>query len=186
MSILVTGATGNIGMDVLKTLQQHGSSHVKALLRTADKDAQVARLGATPERCQFDDRASLSQAMEGVETLVLITPAHPQAVAYASAALAEAKARSVQKIVRISAIKADPNGPTNNTRAHGQTEAEIVQSGLRYVMLRPNLFMQNMLLALEPIKTNGQFSFAMGAGEMGMIDTRDIAACAAHCALSDQ
>ncbi|WP_282078733.1 hypothetical protein [Epibacterium ulvae] len=46
--------------------------------------------------------------------------------------------------------------------------------------------MQNMFMAADFIKQQDQFSFAMGDGKMGMIDTRDIAACAAKCAASDQ
>ncbi|WP_170765775.1 NAD(P)H-binding protein [Ruegeria lacuscaerulensis] len=111
---------------------------------------------------------------------------HDLAEEQASNVIAAATAAGAQKTVRVSAIKADPNGPTNNTRAHGRTEAEIAQSGLRHVFLRPNLFMQNMFMAADQIRQQGRFSFATGNGKMGMIDTSDIAACAVVCALSDQ
>lgn len=128
----------------------------------------------------------MAAAMADVETVVLITPANPAAETQASNVIRAASAADVQRIVRVSAIKADPDGPTNNTRAHGNTEAELIDSGMGYVMLRPNLFMQNLFMAADQISQQGQFSFAMGDGRMGMIDTRDIAACAVACTLSDQ
>ncbi|WP_170328903.1 SDR family oxidoreductase [Ruegeria arenilitoris] len=185
MSILVTGATGTIGTDVLRLFDQERRMEVKALIRNAEKAALVSDHGAEPVIGAFEDRQSLDSALQGVATVVLLTPAGPQAEEQASNVIEAAIAAGAQKIVRISAIKADPDGPTNNTRAHGSTEAEIAQSGLRHVFLRPNLFMQNMFIAADQIRQKAQFSFATGYGKMGMIDARDIAACAVECALSD-
>lgn len=186
MTILVTGATGTIGSEILRLFAQKEGSKVRALLHDPQKVQQVAIQGADPVAGSFEDTVSLQSAMTGVETLILLTPANPAAEEQASSAIKVAKTSGVQKVVRISAIKADPAGPTNNTRAHGNTESEIVQSGLRYVFLRPNLFMQNLFMAAAQVKQSGQFSFATGDGLMGMIDTRDIAACAVECALSDE
>jgi len=186
MSILVTGSTGTIGMDVIRLLGHRGGTDVNALVHSADKAASVAALGAEPVPGRFEDRPSLDAALTGIATVVLITPACPQAEEQAANVIAAAVAAGTQRIVRISAIKADPEGPTNSTRAHGRTEAEIARSGLRHVVLRPNLFMQNMFMAADQISQQGQFSFAMGDGRMGMIDTRDIAACAVECALSER
>jgi uncharacterized protein YbjT (DUF2867 family) len=185
MTILVTGATGTIGASTLYTFGQRHLG-VSALVRNPEKTAQVLALGATPVLSTFEDQVSLQNAMTGIETIVLITPAGPAAEEQATCAIDAAKKSGVQKIVRISAIRADPNGPTNNTRAHGRTEAEIIASGLRYVFLRPNLFMQNLFMVSDQIRQQGQFSFATGAGRMGMIDTRDIAACAVECAISNR
>ncbi len=186
MSILVTGATGTIGTEILRLIGQKNQPGVKALVHNPDKATSVAYQGIEPVIASFEDRPALDAAVNGIETVVLITPAGPQAEEQVSNVVTSAKASGVKKIVRISAIKADPNGPTNNTRAHGQSEAEISQSGLSYVFLRPNLFMQNMFMAVDQISQQGQFSFATGTGKIGMIDTRDIAACAVECALSDR
>ncbi len=186
MSILVTGATGTIGLETLRILGQKHPSGVRAFVRDATKEHLIAAQGIETAVGVFEDRSALDAALLGIETVVLITPASPQAEQQASNVIEAAKSARVQRIVRVSAIKADPDGPTNNTRAHGRTEAELAESGIKHVILRPNLFMQNMFMASEFIKQQGQFSFATGAGKMGMIDTRDIAACAAECAMSEQ
>lgn len=186
MSLLITGATGTIGSEVLRLLVQKQDVSVRALVHDADKVEQITSLGAEPIIGAFEDSASLQSAMVGVDTVVLITPAGPSAEEQASNAINAAKESGVRKIVRISAIKADPDGPTNNTRAHGRTESEIVQSGVNYVFLRPNLFMQNLFMVSDQIKQKAQFPFATGAGLMGMVDTRDVASCAIECALSDR
>ncbi|WP_299664551.1 SDR family oxidoreductase [uncultured Ruegeria sp.] len=186
MSILVTGATGTIGTETLRLLNQKGVKGIRALVRSAEKARSVAAYDVEPAMGSFEDQQSLELALSGVETVVLITPAGPEAEEHASNVINAAKRSVAQRLIRISAIKADPDGPTNNTCAHGRTEAEITNSGLCHVILRPNLFMQNMFMAADQIGHEGQFSFAMGDGKMGMIDTRDIAACAAECALSDQ
>jgi uncharacterized protein YbjT (DUF2867 family) len=183
MSILVTGATGTIGIEILRLFSQNPQTNIKALVRDTEKAELVSAYGAEPVIGAFEDQHALVAALQGVATVILITPANPHAEEHASQVIGAAVKANAQKIVRISAVKADPSGPTNNTRAHGKTETEISQSGLRYVFLRPNLFMQNMFLALDEITQKGQFSFAMGEGKMGMIDTRDIAACAVQCAL---
>ncbi|MEM9107491.1 MAG: SDR family oxidoreductase [Pseudomonadota bacterium] len=186
MSILVTGANGTIGMETLRILGQKGGTGLRALVRNAEKANLVFSHGIEPVTGTFEDRSALDAALSGIETVVLIAPAGPKAEQQASSVIQAAKSARVQRIFRVSAIKADPDGPTNNTRAHGRTEAEIAQSGMRYVFLRPNLFMQNMFMAADSIKQQGQLTFAMDAGKMGMIDTRDIAACVAVCAVSEQ
>jgi|ASRQ01.1.fsa_nt_gi uncharacterized protein YbjT (DUF2867 family) len=186
MSILLTGATGTIGKEMLQILGQRRISGVRALVRDAEKANLVTAHGLDPVFGTFEDHSALNAALSGIETVVLITPANPLAEEQASNLIEAAKSAGTRRIVRVSAIKAAPEGPTNNTRAHGRTEAEIVTSGLGYVFLRPNLFMQNLFMVTDFIKQNGKFSFAMANGKMGMVDTRDIASCTVACALSDQ
>lgn len=185
MTILVTGATGTIGSEILTLLATERKAPVRALVHTAAKMADVRARGAEPHLGAFEDPASLGAAMRGADTLILITSANPHAAEQASNAVDAAVEAGVRKIVRISAIKANPNGPTDNTRQHGMTEAQIASSGLAHVILRPSFFMQNLFLAVQSIAEEGELRFGMGDGRIGMIDTRDIAACAARCALSD-
>lgn len=186
MTFLVTGATGTIGPEILRLFAERGVSGIRALVHDPDKVGLVETHGAVPVVGAFEGEAALAAALADVETVILITPANPFAETQASNVIQAARAADVQRIVRVSAIKADPHGPTNNTRAHGKTEAELVKSGMGYVMLRPNLFMQNLFMAADRISRQGQFSFAMGDGRMGMVDTRDIAACAVACTVSDR
>ncbi|MEM9635534.1 MAG: NAD(P)H-binding protein [Pseudomonadota bacterium] len=180
MTVLVTGATGTIGAELTGLLVEDRLP-VKALSRSSDRFSQNFGNGVEAVAADLEDAAVLERAMTGVETLVLITPAAANAVRQAACVIEAARRGGVRKIVRISAIKASLDGPTDNTRKHAQTEADIIESGLDYVILRPNFFMQNMFLAAEQIAKTHAFSFAAGQGRMGMIDARDIALCAKFC-----
>src|SRR6266511_1168025 len=85
----------------------------------------------------LEDARAVRAAVAGIDTLVLITAANPDAADQAHMVLSAARAAGVRKIVRISVFKAAVDGPTAVTRLHGRTESEIQDSGLTYVIVRP-------------------------------------------------
>ncbi len=177
--ILVTGASGNLGGGLVEKLAGHENLSIRGLVRTGEKAARIEQLGASSVIGSFEDQASIEAAMADVDTVVLITAAHQDAAEHASSVIRAAKAVDVKKIVRVSALKASLDGPTDNTRLHARTEDEVVESGLSYTILRPHFFMQNFFIAADNIAGEGKFYFGMDGGKMGMIDTRDIVDCAA-------
>ncbi len=183
-SIVVTGATGTIGTRVVEGLHAKGAP-VVALVRNADKAAPFAARGVATAIGTFEDRGSLERAFAGADTVVLITAANARAGEQALEALGAAKAAGVRKIVRVSAIKASVDGPTDNTRQHGRTEAAIVASGLTYVTLRPSYFFQNLLASLPTIQQQGVMYGGVGDGKIAVIDTRDVADAAVVAATSE-
>jgi NAD(P)H dehydrogenase (quinone) len=170
--IVVTGATGTIGRRVVEGLLQKGVN-VVAMVRDPAKGASLEALGARLVSGSFEDAASLETAFAGADTVVSITPANARAVEQTLGSIQAAKRAKVRKIVRISALKANPEGPTDNTRQHGRTEAALRDSGLAHVILRPHLFMQNLLGSLPTILSEGKIYWGVGEGRMGMVDTRD-------------
>jgi uncharacterized protein YbjT (DUF2867 family) len=183
--ILVTGATGNIGSQLVPRLAAANGVEVRAFVRNEEKAAPLKAAGAELAVGEFEDAAAVAAAVKGIDTVVLITTMHPNAFEQTKAVLSAAKAAGVRKVVRISALKADPDGPTANTRLHGQTDNAIQASGLTYVILRPHFFMQNLFTAAQSIAADGAMYFGMGDGKMGMIDVRDIVGCTETVTLSD-
>lgn len=179
--IVVTGATGTIGGRVVEGLLAQ-QVPVVAFVR----DAAKAPPGTRAAVGTFEDRASLERAFAGADTLVLITAANANAAEQTLAAIDAAKAANVRKVVRISALKAAPDGPTDNTRQHGRTEAALKASGLTYVILRPHYFMQNLTSSMSTIRGEGKIYWGVGDGRMGMVDTRDVADAAVTAALTDK
>jgi uncharacterized protein YbjT (DUF2867 family) len=185
--VLVTGATGTIGGELVRRLAAHAGIAVRALVRNTDRAAPLLTAGASLARGRFEDEGTLRAAAAGMDTVVLITPAGPEAADQASLVLAAAKRAGVRKIVRISAFRADVNGPTAITRLHGITDDEILRSGLTYTILRPPFFMQNLLfLAARTIATRNKLCFGAGDGRLGMVDRRDVVECAERCVVSDE
>ena len=184
--VLVTGATGNIGSQLVQRLTAHDELAVRVLVRDEKKAAPLKEAGAELVAGTFEDAGAVRAAVNGVDTVVLITAPNANASDQASAVLAAAKEAGVRKIVRISALKADVNGPTDNTRQHGRTENEIKASGLTYTILRPHAFMQNLFMAAESIANDGKMHFGVGNGKLGMIDVRDVVDCTEKVVLSDE
>jgi len=110
--IVVTGATGNIGSGVVAGLLAK-KAPVTAFVRN---EAKGASLGAPLVFGTFEDKASLVKGFEGADTVVMITAPNAKADEQTLNAIAAAKDAKVRKVVRISALKAAPDGPTDNTR----------------------------------------------------------------------
>jgi uncharacterized protein YbjT (DUF2867 family) len=183
--IIVTGATGTIGSRVVERLVAE-KRDVVAVVRDAAKAKAMAAAGADLREATFEDPASLRRAFEGADVVVLITPANAHGREQGEAAITAARDANVRKIVRISALKADTNGPTENTRQHGHTEAALKSSGLTYVILRPHFFMQNLFGSVGSIKGEGRIYWGTGDGRLGMVDTRDVSDAAAVAATTGE
>ncbi len=183
--ILVTGATGNIGSQLIPRLAAHEGIEVRALVRNADKAQSLQDVVDDLAVCSFEDELAVRAACTAVDTVVLITAPNPDAADQASIVIEAAKHAGVRKIVRISALGADVNGPTDNTRQHGRTDAEVQASGLTYVILRPHFFMQNLFMSVQSIAADGTMYWGMGDGKLGMIDVRDIIDSAEQAVISD-
>ncbi|MBB6487090.1 SDR family oxidoreductase [Rhizobium lusitanum] len=181
MTILITGATGKIAQHLIPSLLDQGQP-VRAMVRSPDKEATLAQQGARTVIASFEDAESLDKAFAGVETLLFVTPPHEQAAAWASAGLAAAKRAGIKRIVRISALLAGSDGPSDNNRQHGGTDDELRVCGIPSVILRPHFFMQNLLADVPTLKAQDTLYAAAGNAKLSMIDTRDIADVA-RCAL---
>ncbi len=184
-TVLVTGATGKIGSDAARELTGRHDLSLRLFVRDTGKAGALAQAGAALAQGTFEDHASLRAAMQGVDTLVLITAAGPHAADLALGALVEAKEARVRRIVRVSVIHAAEDGPTDNVRQHGRTDRAIQESGLAYTILRPNFFMQNLLGSLPTINAEGNLYYGFGDGKLGLIDARDIADSVVGAVLSE-
>jgi uncharacterized protein YbjT (DUF2867 family) len=184
--VLVTGATGKIGSQLVPRLAAYDGVTIRAFVRNAEKAAHLIRGGAELAQGTLEDAAAVRAAIDGIDTLVLITAANPRAADQASAVLDAAKGAGVRKVVRISVFKAAADGPTEVTRLHGRTDTEIQDSGLTYTILRPPFIMQNLLvMTARSITSEGKLYFGTGDGRLAMVDGRDVVDCAERSTLTD-
>jgi uncharacterized protein YbjT (DUF2867 family) len=184
--ILVTGATGNTAALVAAQLRQKGVA-VRALVRDANKAAPLAAQGVELALGDFETPSALEAALDGITSVFLVTPPHPDASGMVDRFLAVAtKSPLHPRIVRLSAIKGSDQGPTDNTRTHGRADRAIQDSGLSYVILRPNYFMQNLFGSAESILGQAMMFQGTGEGRLGFIDVRDIADVATATLLDTQ
>jgi uncharacterized protein YbjT (DUF2867 family) len=184
--ILVTGASGKVGSRLVPRLAARDGVAVRAFVRDADRAAPLRACGAELARGTFEDAGAVRAAVDGVDTLVLITAASPAAADQAGAFLAAARAAGVRKIVRLSVFRAAADGPADVTRLHGRTDDALRRTGLTYVILRPPFFMQNLVgMAAPSIVRDGTLPFGVGDGRLGLIDLRDVVECVEAGAVSD-
>jgi uncharacterized protein YbjT (DUF2867 family) len=159
-----------------------GSKDVKlrALVRDPKKAEALRQHGIQAESGDLDEPESLSAAFEGVSDLWLLNAVSPRQPENSMNALWAAKRAGVERVVRMSAIGAAHDAPSRNGRLHALSDAELMASSLKWTILRPHFFMQNLLMSAPSIAQQGAFYQAMGQGKLGMIDARDIGEFAAR------
>ncbi len=182
--ILVTGATGRIGRELVGELAA-GRAKFRALVRSSGKAETIRIAGGEAVVGDYAEPTVRQAALEGVDTLFLLTPASRDKVA-AETALAETAARSgVSRIVKISADGADSAAPPIFARLHRDVERRIEDLGTAWTFLRPSFFMQNYFTYAESIRSHGAIFASAGSGRHADIDVRDIAAVAARVLTED-
>jgi uncharacterized protein YbjT (DUF2867 family) len=184
-TILVTGATGTVGRPLALQLARNPELHVRALVRDPERARELAEAGIELRTGSFEDAASLAAAIAEVDTVVLLTAANPRASEQAHAMIEAARTAKVRRIVRLSAIKASIDGPTENTRQHGRTEAELAASGIPFVAVRPAAYLQNLLWSLHGVLAEGRLFHGIGDARIALIDTRDVTDALARLAVDD-
>jgi uncharacterized protein YbjT (DUF2867 family) len=180
-SILVTGASGNIGSEVVNLLLAVAPAvSIKADVHSRQNVKKVKdgdRVKVIP--IDYNESDTLRQALKDVDKLFLLTPDVPNAAHLASNAVSEAKKAGIRHIVKQSVMGADLEADVGTMRLHRQVEEIIEQSGIPFTFLRPNEFMQNFINFHSPsIKGNNAFYIPLEDAKVSLVDVRDIAAVA--------
>jgi uncharacterized protein YbjT (DUF2867 family) len=179
--ILVTGATGAVGSLVVRELQARATD-VRAFVR----DPSTAKLEDVDiAQGDFDDPASLRHALQGVDRVYLSAADGPRKVAHETAVIDAAAQAGVERIVKLSAMHADPASPLPAYRWHGEIEAHLRRSTVPAVLLRPAFFMTNLLMVAGGVAQTGILHAPTAGRRVAMIDIRDVAAVAAVTLLTD-
>ncbi len=168
--ILITGATGNIGIEIIKLLKTTNANFV-ALTK---KDDVIE--GVESVKADFADPESLKNAMKGISTLFLLLPSHPNAVKFGENAINAAKECGVKHIVRSSGSFANPNSELFLEKLLGTTDKYLKESGINYTITAPSCFMQNFCTTMLNDYKSGVIYQSAGDGKISWVDVRDIAA----------
>lgn len=174
--ILITGATGQVGNAAGQALATAGAK-VRALVR--DPSRFAAPDGVEVVQGSFDDDASLARAFEGVEVMLLAGRDSPQSASQHRRVLAHAGQAKVRHIVKLSAIGASPASPVALMREHHEVDEEVRRGPARWTLLKPHLYMQNLLRAADAVRRDGRLAAPMGDARFPLVDTRDVGAAAA-------
>ena len=175
-TILVTGATGRVGRQVVNQLVNRGAD-VRALVR----DPSKADFPASVNVVQGDmlDLESLRRAFVGVRTLFLLNAVAGDEFTQALIALNVARESGVERVVYLSVMHAERFVNVPHFAVKSGAERMIEQMGFSATILRPAYFMDNEHMAKDVIVNHGVYPMPIGSKGIAMVDTRDIAEVAA-------
>lgn len=180
MSIVVTGATGNLGRLAVEALLRRGvpAEQIVATGRRTEALADLGQRGVDVRRADFEDEASLREAFAGAEKLLLVSSnAVGQRVRQHGAAIRAARAAGVQLLAYTSIPRADTTRLLLAAE-HRATEELLAESGLPYALLRNSWYHENYTSRL-PIYLEHGISGAAGTGQVSAAARADYAEAAA-------
>jgi uncharacterized protein YbjT (DUF2867 family) len=177
--ILVVGATGTVGREVVRQLAARGAS-VRAFVRDEQRGRAILG-GFEPEYAVGDlgEPASVARAARGCGALFLLTQDGPRQVEHAVGAARAAADAGAGHIAVLSSSSSAPDSPFSWSRDHHAIERHVETLGIAYSHLRPHYFMQNLFDVLHIEADGVVLRMPMGSGRLSAIDVRDVAACAA-------
>jgi len=174
--ILITGAAGNVGRELVKQLSAR-KVPFRAMIRSMKDDTALSAVeGAEIVVADFDHAESIARALKGMKRAFLLTNSSERAETQQSTFVETARRAGVKHIVKLSQWAASTDSAVRFLRYHAAVERQIADSGMAYTFLRPNLFMQGLLAFRATIIGQGKFFAAIGDAKISAIDVRDIAA----------
>ena len=181
MNILITGASGNIGYEVIRALKELNSQH-HLIAAAYDPEHAKKVLGKFKDleyrKLDFSDAASFGTALEGVQLVFLLRPPQLADVPrYFEPFLNALIEHKINQIVFLSV-----QGVENQKGIpHHKIEKLILEKGFDYAFLRPSYFMQNLATTLiHEIRNRDCIFIPAGKLKFTWVDARDIGLVGAH------
>lgn len=173
--ILITGATGNVGTEVLHYLKKlDNESEIIAAVRNIDSAKKLFPNFPNLLLTQFDfeDVGSFNIAFKNIDILFLLRPPHiSQVERYFQPLLASAKENGIEKVIFLSVQGVEKS----KVIPHHKIEQLIIQMGFNYIFVRPSYFMQNLTTTLLPeILKHQTITLPAGKAKFNWIDIKNI------------
>jgi uncharacterized protein YbjT (DUF2867 family) len=174
-NILITGATGNIGFEVIRFLNEIDSTNrIIAGVRNIEKAKNVFQDYPDLDYTHFDfeDFDTFDNALNGIDTVFLLRPPHISNIdKYFKPLILKIKDKNINQIVFLSVQGAEKS----KVIPHNKIERLINENGLNFIFLRPSYFMQNLTTTLiKDIKTKREIILPSGKAKFNWIDIENI------------
>lgn len=181
MSIVVTGATGQLGRHVVEALLERTvpAEAIVAAGRATGKLADFAERGVQVRAVDYSDSASVAAALKGATRVLLISGSEVgQRVEQHRTVIEAAKTEGVELLAYTSIANADTTG-MKLAAEHQATEAVLRESGVPYVLLRNGWYLENYTDQLQGTLAQGVLAGSAGDGRVSGAARADYAHAAA-------
>ena len=175
--ILLIGATGRVGSAAARALLA-SNTPFRALVRRPDNagfDCDTVEVA----RGDLSDVASIKRALHGITRALMVMGNHPDQAELERQFATLAANAGVSHLVKVSSMEAGPGATATLPKNHHGTEQHIESLGIDWTFLRPNYYMQNMLMYSGSIARTNSFALPLGDAKTAMIDARDVGEVAA-------
>jgi uncharacterized protein YbjT (DUF2867 family) len=179
MTVFVTGATGKLGPHVVASLLARGVP-VRALVRDPGRAATVLPEETHLVPGDFTAEATITAELHRADAMLLLTPHGPD-MASIQQKLIDLAARNNTRVVKVSGTSAGirPDGP-DACRQHFTTEQYLAGSGVPWSVIRPNGFMQTLIVAMAgSVRERGMIANPLGTAGISLVDCADVGAATA-------
>ncbi|MEM7687519.1 MAG: SDR family oxidoreductase [Pseudomonadota bacterium] len=185
-TILVAGATGTNGRALIEQLLTRDGIKIRALVR--DASSPTAEFDPSVEVVEGDlsNTKSLDRALQGVDRAFIVTAIVPNTVQLFQNFFNAARRAGTKHVVKFSGLGASTDSPSEVIRQHGASDDALRESGLRYTIVRPNSFHQNILWQAQAIAKGGTFYLPLKDARQSTIDVRDLAEIIANILTSEE
>lgn len=179
LTVTVFGASGNVGSVLTEELGGRGV-HVRAFHHPSSPPPTPFPGGVRVLEGSFDDPTAIAGAMHGADAAFLLTPPSEHQPRWQRTLVDAAVGARVPRLVKLSAFESAAGSPLQMGRWHHDGELAVAQSGLEHVIVRPQYFMQNLVIALREAAETGVLRHAAAPDRtFGVVDVADVAAVAA-------
>jgi NAD(P)H dehydrogenase (quinone) len=181
MKILVTGATGHFGSVVVESLLERGLGDQLAVsVRNPARASSFQARGVDVRQGDFENLTSLKSAFSGVDRVLIISTDgdNETRIRQHKTAVRAAEEAGVHLIAYTSIANADHN-PLSLAEVHRATEEAIRSTGIPFVFLRNNWYLENELGFVQAALAGAPFSTSAGKGRVGWALRSDYAKAAA-------
>ncbi|MET3903269.1 SDR family oxidoreductase [Paenarthrobacter sp. 4246] len=187
MSIVVAGATGQLGRHVVEALLERNvpAADIVATGRSVEKLSDFAERGVTVQEMDYENPASVAEALKGATKVLLISSsAVGQRVEQHRTVIEAAKTEGVELLAYTSIANADTTG-MKLAAEHQATEELLKESGVPFVLLRNSWYLENYTEQLQGTLAQGAIAGSAGDGKVSGATRADYAQAAAAVLVAD-